>query len=138
MPRGSMICATCYEEGPAKTVNPGNFAVELVLWLLLLFPGLVYSVWRLSATYKACRACGGKDLIPPGSPRANVLRQQKLNASIPTPVQSSSPDAAIESPAPAQTIKQSPSSTATLIKVFSILALAVLIYGGCFWVLGAI
>ncbi|MBW7903001.1 MAG: hypothetical protein H3C26_16080 [Rhodocyclaceae bacterium] len=42
--------------------------IELVLWLCVIVPGLVYSIWRLSSKYDACPSCGGTALIPEDSP----------------------------------------------------------------------
>lgn len=51
-------CANCNYIGPSKTITPGYRSVEIVLWLLFFPIGFVYSMWRLSKTYKACPGCG--------------------------------------------------------------------------------
>lgn len=50
-------CPNCLFEGEAKTETPGSFLVELLLWICFLIPGLIYSVWRLSARKKVCSRC---------------------------------------------------------------------------------
>ncbi|HEV2348917.1 MAG TPA: hypothetical protein VG028_03620 [Terriglobia bacterium] len=45
-------------------MTPGSFAIEIVLWLCFLFPGLIYSIWRLTARHETCPKCGEKSLIP--------------------------------------------------------------------------
>jgi ssDNA-binding Zn-finger/Zn-ribbon topoisomerase 1 len=51
-------CPNCGYEGEAKTYTKGSLAVEIVLWLFFLLPGLIYSVWRLSSRYEGCPKCG--------------------------------------------------------------------------------
>lgn len=50
-------------------MTPGSFAVELLLWLCLLVPGLVYSLWRLSARRDVCAKCGAGQLLPLDTPK---------------------------------------------------------------------
>lgn len=59
-----------------KTVTKGSFFIELILWLCILIPGLIYSIWRLSSRYKACPACGATNLLPPDSPMAKKILGQ--------------------------------------------------------------
>src|SRR5262245_58023114 len=43
------VCKSC--ESPVyhtKTVTPGSFSIELLLWLLFCLPGLIYSCWRIA------------------------------------------------------------------------------------------
>lgn len=72
----AMYCTTCGHEGPAKTVTRGSIAVEIILWICFLLPGLVYSVWRLSSKYKACTSCGSRTLVPTGSPVAIAAKKR--------------------------------------------------------------
>ena len=71
-PRGGEICETCGSVGHAVTRTEGSFAIELVLWLLFCFPGIIYSVWRLASRKKVCGQCGGK-MISVGTPRGQQL-----------------------------------------------------------------
>ena len=50
-------CPNCKYEGNGKHITKGSVAVELVLWLLFMFPGLVYSIWRLSTKKWVCPEC---------------------------------------------------------------------------------
>lgn len=70
------FCTTCGHEGAAKTKTRGSTAVELVLWLCLFLPGLIYSVWRLANKYKTCSQCGGTALVPPSSPIAVATKKR--------------------------------------------------------------
>ena len=71
--KAEKICSECGHFGIPKKVNPGGCAVELILWLLLLIPGIIYTVWRASSAYDVCSQCGGKDLLPITSPRGKKL-----------------------------------------------------------------
>lgn len=64
----SMLCKSCGFVGSSKSGVPGSLGVEILLWLCLIVPGLIYSLWRDSARYRACPKCGGKEMIPADSP----------------------------------------------------------------------
>jgi hypothetical protein len=72
-PGRPMVCATCGHHGPTKAHTRGSLAVEIVLWLALLVPGLLYSLWRVSGRRQVCTSCGSDALIPPDSPVARRL-----------------------------------------------------------------
>jgi hypothetical protein len=63
-------CKACGEVGPARKKTPGSIAIEIILWLFLIIPGLIYSFWRMTARRKVCRACGSTEVIPVTSPIA--------------------------------------------------------------------
>ncbi len=65
-----MFCPSCGFVGPSKKIIPGSMGTGLVLWLLMLIPGMIYSLWRLAAAYSGCPTCKGKGLIPADSPMA--------------------------------------------------------------------
>lgn len=68
-PKGQpMVCTTCGHHGPAKRHTRGSMLIEIVLWLMFLIPGLIYSLWRLSTRRQVCGACGGEALVPPDTP----------------------------------------------------------------------
>lgn len=71
----SLVCITCGHHGPTKPQTRGSFAIELVLWLLFIVPGLLYSLWRLSTRRHVCSACGGATLVPPDTPAGRKLLQ---------------------------------------------------------------
>lgn len=66
-----LVCLTCGSKGEKpKTVTPGSFLLEVALWLLFILPGVIYSIWRLTARHKACSLCGGRNLVPEDTPAA--------------------------------------------------------------------
>ncbi len=44
-------CLDCGFVGWPEKYKPGTFPTEIGLWLLLLIPGVIYSLWRLSGRY---------------------------------------------------------------------------------------
>ena len=65
------ICSNCGYVGQAKKVTKGSTLMELVLWLCFIFPGLIYSMWRLTTKHLACPKCGATD------PGHKISRQQR-------------------------------------------------------------
>jgi hypothetical protein len=68
-----IICKSCGHYGEPGTVTKGSFAIEVILWLCFLVPGLIYSVWRVSSRADNCSMCGGTDLVPTDSPIGRKL-----------------------------------------------------------------
>lgn len=54
----AMLCKTCGSVGAPKMHKRGTASLELLLWLCLLVPGFIYSMWRLMTKYQACSDCG--------------------------------------------------------------------------------
>lgn len=65
---GAMVCRDCGTRSEPVQTTPGSLLIELVLWLCFIVPGLIYSLWRLSARHDACAACGSRKLVPADSP----------------------------------------------------------------------
>lgn len=77
-----LICTTCgAQTDTPRTTTKGSFVIEVVLWLALIIPGLLYSLWRQSTRRKVCPACGNATLIlantPDGRKRAEQLSEGK-------------------------------------------------------------
>lgn len=66
------ICTVCGTRG-SDTVTPGSILVEIILWLCFLVPGLVYSIWRISARHEACPKCQSRAIIPVDTPAGREL-----------------------------------------------------------------
>jgi hypothetical protein len=71
-----MFCKACGHSGRSKVKTRGSMGIEIVLWLCLLVPGLIYSIWRLTSKGSACESCGSEDLVPPNSPVAVAAKKQ--------------------------------------------------------------
>lgn len=72
----ALYCTSCGTQGKARITTRGSFAIEIVLWLCLIVPGLIYSLWRLTTRARTCRACGATTLVPINSPAAVALRKR--------------------------------------------------------------
>lgn len=70
---GSMVCQNCGTRGEPKTVTKGSIAIEIILWLCLIIPGLIYSVWRLTTKQPCCPACGQTSMIGINTPKGRQL-----------------------------------------------------------------
>lgn len=71
--KGEAFCLDCHHVGKAKIKIPGSPAIELLLWLFFLLPGVIYSAWRGSARHSVCRCCGSPGVIPANSSRARDM-----------------------------------------------------------------
>lgn len=72
----SKICTACGTIGRAKKVTRGSVLIEIILWLCILLPGLLYSIWRMGSSTKVCRACGAPNMVPLNSPMGRQLRDR--------------------------------------------------------------
>jgi hypothetical protein len=70
-----MVCTTCGHHGPTKNHTRGSVLIEIVLWLLFIVPGLIYSLWRLSTRRKVCSACEATTLVPADTPAGRRMLQ---------------------------------------------------------------
>ena len=65
-------CPDCGYVGEPEENTPGSLKMEVVLWLLFVVPGLLYSAWRWSARGQACAHCGNTRLVATDSPVARA------------------------------------------------------------------
>ncbi len=70
------ICSDCGNIGFPKKITPGSFFIELILWLMMILPGLIYSIWRLTNRKEGCPKCSGTIMIPLNSPRGKKLAKE--------------------------------------------------------------
>ena len=61
---GPAFCPNCGYEGKPKKVTPGSLAIEIILWICFLVPGIIYSIWRLSSKKIICPSCSNENVIP--------------------------------------------------------------------------
>lgn len=68
-----LLCINCGYQGRPKRITRGSILIELVLWVLII-PGLVYSLWRLtSGRQMVCPSCREPKIIPLTSPVAQKI-----------------------------------------------------------------
>lgn len=72
-----IICLQCGYRGKPKIIIKGSFATELLLWILTILGGLIYSIWRISSKYRGCPQCESANIIPTTSPRAIEILREK-------------------------------------------------------------
>ena len=65
-------CPTCGTVAWPRTYTKGTFGMEVLLWLLMILPGVLYSLWRITSKYKGCPKCGAPNMIPASSPKARA------------------------------------------------------------------
>jgi len=70
---GSMVCPLCGTRGEPATVTQGSTAMELLLWICFIVPGLIYSLWRLTTRKQACPTCHRHGMIPVDTPKGREL-----------------------------------------------------------------
>ena len=70
------LCTACGYVGRSRRVTKGSIFIELFLWLLIIVPGLIYSIWRLTSKFDACPKCNNAGMIPADSPIAKKFRAE--------------------------------------------------------------
>ena len=63
-------CPSCATTGIPQFQRSGSTFVEVLLWLFVLIPGIIYSIWRASTKRWVCPKCGLSGMIPVDSPLA--------------------------------------------------------------------
>jgi hypothetical protein len=81
-PRGKWYCPTCGYVGGRASYTKGSLGMAVLLYLLMILPGVLYSVWRLTSKYEGCPKCQAPQMIPADSPKATAA----LLASPPKPL----------------------------------------------------
>lgn len=72
----TMYCNNCGTVGSPRTRTKGSFLIEVFLWLMLIVPGIIYSLWRLTTKEKVCPGCGAPNMLPLDSPKARAALAQ--------------------------------------------------------------
>jgi len=70
------LCTSCRSIGKVKIITKGSIFIEFFLWCCFILPGLLYSLWRLTARNKYCRCCDSENVIPEDSPRAKMIIEE--------------------------------------------------------------
>lgn len=69
--KGNWYCTQCGTVANPRSYTKGSFGIEVLLWLMMILPGVLYTVWRLTSRSKGCPKCGGV-MIPVTSPVAQA------------------------------------------------------------------
>lgn len=70
---GSHICLECGETVIPGRKTRGSSLIEVILWLFMILPGVIYSAWRRSDKTGWCPSCGSKRLVPINSPAGRKM-----------------------------------------------------------------
>lgn len=71
--RVDAVCTRCGNKGPGLWETRGSTRTEVLLYLPLLVPGMLYSAWRRTGRAQRCRRCGSTDLVPETSPEGRRI-----------------------------------------------------------------
>ena len=71
-----LICSNCGYKGKPKKITKGSIFIEIILWIALIIPGVIYSIWRLTTRHEACPQCGATNMVPLDSPRGRKLIEE--------------------------------------------------------------
>lgn len=72
-----IACTICRYTGKTQHVVKGNLVIEIVLWLMFLIPGVIYSIWRSFSSYDGCPVCKNKNVIPLESTMGQLILNGK-------------------------------------------------------------
>lgn len=68
------LCTQCLNQVQPKKVVRGYFVIEIILYLAMILPGIIYTLWRLmGGREKTCPKCGGHGFVPVDSPAASAI-----------------------------------------------------------------
>lgn len=76
-----VVCKHCGHVGHPRIHTPGHLAIELVLWLCFIVPGLIYTIWRVTSRHGTCTACQSRDILPRNAPAAQDIIAKSLKDS---------------------------------------------------------
>ena len=68
-----MACTTCESISPSRKKTGGSLAIEIILWLCFLVPGIIYSLWRMSSKNRVCGTCGASTIVPLSTPAGQKI-----------------------------------------------------------------
>ncbi|CAI2718679.1 hypothetical protein [Nitrospina watsonii] len=69
------ICLTCGCQRTPINVRRGHVAIETLLWLCYIVPGVVYTLWRTLRRHDVCPKCRNPSIVKTTSPQAFQLQR---------------------------------------------------------------
>jgi hypothetical protein len=70
------ICKHCGYEGEAKRQKRGSRGVEIFLWTVLLIPGPLYTIWRMTGKSKECPNCERQGFVKSSSDEGYIVKKR--------------------------------------------------------------
>lgn len=106
--RKKYLCLECGCQREPVMANRGMLIIELLMWLLYILPGVIYSIWRRVRKQEICPNCRTPSVVLTASSRAmKMMRLMKMypqammaDSLPPTTGASSKPVAAKKAPPP--------------------------------------
>lgn len=74
------ICMECSCQRDPIWVNRGWWIIEIAMWLLLIVPGVIYSIWRRVRKQQVCPNCLNPAMVLTTSSR--VMKARQLMSSV--------------------------------------------------------
>jgi hypothetical protein len=81
---GRFACTSCGAVGNGISHTKGSFLIEIAMWLFMCFPGLIYSLWRLTTRTTVCHMCQSEQIVPRNTPKGQSLVHQQNPAAPPS------------------------------------------------------
>ena len=80
------VCMECGCQRDPINAKRGLLVIEIFMWLLYIFPGIIYSIWRRVRKQQVCPNCRNPSVVLTSSSRAmGVMRLMKtFSGSLPT------------------------------------------------------
>ena len=67
------VCATCGYKDKPDIYMRGSTKIEIVLWLIGIIPGFIYTAWRRKTAVMVCPHCETASMISTKSPHGSHL-----------------------------------------------------------------
>jgi hypothetical protein len=67
-----MVCQSCGHFGGFGLKVKGSLSIEVRLWVCLLVPGIIYSIWRRTTKERVCAICGSPNMLQVELPRTRA------------------------------------------------------------------
>jgi len=65
-------CDHCGFIGQPRRYTKGSLVLEVFLYFLMIFPGIIYSLWRLTSKFTGCPKCATQNMMPATTPKAQA------------------------------------------------------------------
>lgn len=70
------VCRNCGTRAKPKIVTRGSVWIELILWLAMIIPGVIYSIWRITTRDIACPECQRNTMIGAHTPIGRMIARR--------------------------------------------------------------
>ena len=72
------ICRKCGTNKAPYLKRRGSLALEIFLYLFMIIPGVIYTLFRFTKIEKSCSKCGSEDVVESSTPVGQrLISEQK-------------------------------------------------------------